>query len=152
MFLVLTFIVGQIPSISGRGSPLFTVFGYGLIILAGLIMLIQSIRGSHAHHDGANALTTGIGLLPCPLTISVLGFAWVQGTALMVGLVVISLAFGIAATISIVALGAILIRQTAGIALGTWLPALDRWGRVVQGGAGALIVAIGLYTVVRVHL
>lgn len=65
VFLVLTFIVGQTPSISGRGSRLFTVFGYGLIILAGLIMHIQSIRGSHAHHDGANGLTTGIGLLPC---------------------------------------------------------------------------------------
>ena len=29
VFLVLRFIVGQVPSISGRGSPAFTVFGYG---------------------------------------------------------------------------------------------------------------------------
>ena len=39
------------------------------------------------HHDGVHALTAGVGLLPCPLTISVLGFAWTQGSAVMVGLV-----------------------------------------------------------------
>ena len=36
VFLVLRFIVGQVPSLSGRGSPMFAVIGYGLIALAGL--------------------------------------------------------------------------------------------------------------------
>ena len=85
-FLVLRFVIGQAPSISGRGSPAFTAFGYGLVIIAGLVMLYQSLRPAHAHHDGAHALTAGIGLLPCPLTISVLGFAWVQASGAMVGL------------------------------------------------------------------
>jgi nickel/cobalt exporter len=151
-FLILSFVVGQIPSLSGRGSPLFTVFGYALIVIAGFIMLIQSLRPSHAHHDGAPALMAGMGLLPCPLTISVLGFAWLQGSGAMVVLVLVSLALGIALTIGIVALLAILARQAAGQLLGGWLSGLDRWGRTVQGVAGAVIIAIGIYTVSRLYL
>ena len=43
-FLVLRFIVGQVPSISGRGSPAFIAFGYALVIVAGGLMLVQSMR------------------------------------------------------------------------------------------------------------
>ena len=118
IFLVLRFIVGQMPSMLGRSPPAFTVVGYSLIILAGLMMIAQSLRSGHAH-DGTHSLTAGIGLLPCPLTISVLGFAWGQSSAIMVGLVVVALAFGIALTIGGVALGAILGRRTLGAALGS---------------------------------
>jgi ABC-type nickel/cobalt efflux system permease component RcnA len=34
VFLVLRFAIGQAPSITGRGSPTFTIVGYGLIIIA----------------------------------------------------------------------------------------------------------------------
>jgi hypothetical protein len=95
---VLRFFVGQAHSITGRGSPTFTVLGYGLIIVAGAVKLFQSAWPASAGHDGAHALTGGIGLLPCPLTISVLGFAWVQGTAVMVTLVLAALELGIATT------------------------------------------------------
>ncbi len=145
-FLVLRFVIGQAPSISGRGSPAFTAFGYGLVIVAGVIMLYQSVRPAHAHHDGEHALTAGIGLLPCPLTISVLGFAWVQSSAAMVGLVLVSLALGIALTIGIVALLAIVARRFLGAAVSTWLPGLERWARVLQGFAGGLIVIIAAAT------
>src|SRR3954463_7968652 len=76
IFLVLRLLVGQLPSISGRPSPTFMMIGYSLIVVAGIVMLYQSMRPAHAAHDGVHALTAGIGLLPCPLTISVLGFAW----------------------------------------------------------------------------
>ncbi len=145
-FLVLRFIIGQAPSISGRGSPAFTAFGYALIIAAGIVMVFQSVRPAHAHNDGAHTLTAGIGLLPCPLTISVLGFAWVQGSSLMVGMVLISLALGISLTIGIVALLAIRARNALGAMLGEHLPELERGARLVQGLAGALIIVIGLWT------
>ena len=145
-FLVLRFVIGQAPSISERGSPAFTAFGYGLVIIAGLLMLYQSLRPAHAHHDGAHALTAGIGLLPCPLTISVLGFAWVQASGAMVGLVLVSLAFGIALTIGMVALLTIVARRFIGAAVATWLPGLERWARVLQGVAGGLIVLIAAFT------
>ena len=80
VFLALRFLVGQSPNFLGRGSPGFTAIGYCLIILAGAIMLVQSLR-PRSGHDGAHALTAGVGLLPCPLTISVLGFAWAQSSA-----------------------------------------------------------------------
>jgi nickel/cobalt transporter (NicO) family protein len=145
-FLVLRFVIGQAPSISGRGSPAFTAFGYALIVGAGIIMVFQSVRPAHAHGDGGHTLTAGIGLLPCPLTISVLGFAWIQGNSLMVGMVLISLALGISLTIGTVALLAILARNTLGAVLGEYLRGLEGAARLVQGFAGALIIVIGLYT------
>lgn len=145
-FLVLRYVIAQVPSMTGRGSPTVTAFGYGLIIIAGVVMLYQSVRPVHAHHDGGHALTAGIGLLPCPLTISVLGFAWIQGSVLMVGLVLVSLALGISLTIGTVALLAILTRHALGATLAARLPNFERYARFVQGIAGALIVVIGLYT------
>ena len=145
-FLVLRFVIGAVPSISGRGSPTFTAFGYALIVVAGLIMLVQSLQSAHAHRDGAHMLTAGIGLLPCPLTISVLGFAWIQGSALMVGVVLATLALGISLTIGTVAVFAILARKTLGATLVAWLPGFEKGARIVQGLAGALIMGLGLYT------
>lgn len=149
LFLVLRFIVGQAPSLTGRAPPTFTIVGYGLIVVAGLIMLFQSLRPQHAHEHGTHSLTAGIGLLPCPLTISVLGFAWTQSSAAMVGLVLISLALGISLTIGIVAVAAILARRGLGAALGRHLPRLERWSRLLQGVAGALIVALAVTTMLR---
>ena len=114
-------------------------------------MLIQSLRPTHAAHDGVHALTAGIGLLPCPLTISVLGFAWAQGTAAMVGLVLLSLALGISATIGIVAVLAIVARNTVGTALADRLPQIERGARILQSIAGLAIIAIGLYTLSAVR-
>lgn len=147
VFLVLRILIGQVPSITGRPSPTFMIAGYALIIIAGAVMLIQSLKPAHAAHDGVHALTAGVGLLPCPLTISVLGFAWVQGTAAMVGLVLFSLALGISATIGIVAVLAIVVRSSVGSALADRLPRIERGARVLQGTAGLAIVAIGLYTI-----
>jgi nickel/cobalt exporter len=147
LFLVLRFVVGQVPSLSGRGAPAFAVVGYGLIIVAGLVMLVQAVRPVTSRHDGTHAITAGIGILPCPLTISVLGFAWIQSSAAMVGLVLISLALGISTTIGLVALLAIIGRRSLGAAFAPMLPSFERYTRIIQACAGALIVAIGLITI-----
>lgn len=151
-FLALRFVAGQAHSITGRGSTTFTVLGYGLIMLAGAVMLFQSLRPASAGHDGAHALTGGIGLLPCPLTISVLGFAWVQGTATMVAVVLVALALGIATTIGIVAVVTILARHTLGQALAHRLPQFERGARLLQGIAGGAIIVIGLVTMAQSRL
>ncbi len=147
LFLILRFVVGLVPSMTGRRSPAFTLVGYGLIILSGAIMIVQSLRTDHGTTDGAHTLTAGIGLLPCPLTISVLGFAWTESSAVMVGVVLLSLALGISLTIGLVALLAIAVRRGFGVAVGNYLPSLDRWSRALQVVAGAAIVAIGLLTI-----
>lgn len=149
IFLVLRLVVGQAPSMFGRNSPTFTFVGYGLIILAGAMMVVQSLRAGHSQDEGAHALTAGIGLLPCPLTISVLGFAWLQTSLGMVLMVLAALALGISLTIGVVALVAIVGRRTMGLALAGYLPALDRWSRMLQAAAGLLIIVIGLATLVR---
>jgi nickel/cobalt transporter (NicO) family protein len=146
VFLLLRSLVGQSPSFLGRGSPTFTVVGYGLIVVAGAIMLVQSLRSGIAH-DGAHALTAGIGLLPCPLTISVLGFAWAQSSAVMVGLALLSLALGISLTIGTVAVLAILARSTAGVVLVGRISQLERGARVVQSVAAILIIAFGIFAI-----
>jgi nickel/cobalt transporter (NicO) family protein len=148
-FAVLRFVLNQAPSITGRGSPTFTMIGYALVVAAGLLMVWQALR-PHAHgHDGSHALTAGIGLLPCPLTISVLGFAWIQSTGLMVGIVLLSLTAGIATTIGLVALSAIAARRLFGAAFADRLPAIERGALRLQVATGALIVAIGLYMLLK---
>jgi ABC-type nickel/cobalt efflux system permease component RcnA len=147
-FLILRFVVGQMPLMTGRGSPFFAITGYGLILLAGAVMLIQSLRSSPAPaHAHAHVLTFGIGLLPCPLTITVLGFAWAQGTGPMVMVVLIALAAGIAFTIGTVALLAILLHRSLGQAFSHRLERFERWARILQGVAGAVIVVIGGYSI-----
>lgn len=145
VFVVLRLIMGQMPSMFGRNSPTFTVIGYSFIILAGIVMVVQSFRQGHGH-DGTHALTLGIGMLPCPLTISVLGFAWAQSGAVMVGIVLVSLALGISLTIGGVAITAISARRSLGAALGRYMPALDRGSRALQAVAGVFMITIGLYT------
>lgn len=148
-FLILRFLVGMTPSISGRGSPLFTMLGYALISLSGMMMLWQSLRSAHTHHDGSHALVAGMGLLPCPLTISVLGFAWLQSSAVMVGVTLVSLALGISLTIGLVAMFAILGRYTLGATMLAWGSKLDGSARAIQLIAGVAIIVIGIWAIVR---
>lgn len=152
VFLVLRLIVGQAPSMFGRSSPTFTAFGYSLIVVAGAMMLYQSVRPTPHSHDGSHALIAGMGLLPCPLTISVIGFAWLQSSAAMVGLILVSLALGISLTIGLVAVAAIIGRATMGKGLAARLPQFNRGARIVQGVAGTLIVLIGVYAVVGLRM
>lgn len=68
----------------------------------------------------------------------------------MVALVLVALTLGIATTIGLVALAAILSRCFVGKALGNYVSGFERWGRIFQGTAGAAIIAIGLYTLTYV--
>jgi nickel/cobalt exporter len=144
-FVVLRFILSQMPLMTGRNSPFFVVTGYSLILIAGAVMLIQSLRPTLTTAR-PHVLTIGVGLLPCPLTITVLGFAWAQGTSAMVGIVLIALAAGIAFTIGTVALLAIITRRFLGHALARRLSGFERWARALQGTAGAMIVVIAGYS------
>jgi ABC-type nickel/cobalt efflux system permease component RcnA len=151
VFLVLRIVMGQLPSISGRPSPTFLMIGYVLIIIAGLVMLIQTLRPAQTAHDGVHALTAGIGLLPCPLTISVLGFAWAQGSAAMVALVLLSLALGISTTIGIVAVLSIVTRTFLGTTLVHKPPQIERGALLVQRLAAVAIIVIGALTIIALR-
>lgn len=145
-FLVLRYAIGQMPLMTGRNTPFFVVTGYALILFAGLLMLVQSLRP--VRHDAhPHAITLGIGLLPCPLTISVLGFAWAQSAAPMVVVVLLALAAGIAFTIGTVALLAIVFRRSLGHVLAHRIAGFERWARYLQGIAGVAIALIAGYSI-----
>lgn len=150
LFLVTKFVIGAGASITGRPPPSVTAVGYALIIGAGLLMLWQSFRPA-LKGASAGALTFGIGALPCPLTISVLGFAWAQASAGMLVLVLVSLALGVSLTIGSVALAAILARNTVGAAISPAFGNLETGARIAQGLAGTSIVMIGVYTLARMQ-
>jgi ABC-type nickel/cobalt efflux system permease component RcnA len=146
-FLVLRFVVSRAPVMTGRGNTQwFAVIGYALILLAGLLMVIQSWR-AHGHATNRHMLTAGIGLLPCPLTITVLGFAWAQAAGIMVAVVLVSLASGIAFTIGAVTLLAIVGRRFLGQTVLEKLPHFERWARMLQAVAGAAIVVVAGYAI-----
>jgi nickel/cobalt exporter len=147
LFFILRFTVGRALSLTGRPSPMFLMVGYGLIVFSGAVMVVQSLRRTSSADAGLYALTGGVGLLPCPLTISVLGFAWAQGTTAMAGLVLFSLALGIATTIGLVAILAIVGRALLGTSLAVRFPQIERAGRILQATAGMAIIVIGLFTV-----
>lgn len=147
VFLALRYTVGQSPSFLERSSPGFIVVGYGLIVVSGVIMLVQSLRAGSSVHDGSHALTAGIGLLPCRPTISVLGFAWTQSSVAMVGLVVLSLALGISLTSGAVAVLAILARNTMGAVLAHRAHQFERGARIAQALAALAIIVIGTYAI-----
>jgi ABC-type nickel/cobalt efflux system permease component RcnA len=113
IFLVLRLVIGQAPLMFGRNSPTFSAVGYGLIILAGAIMVVQSLRTSRSHGDGAHALTAGIGADDRPRRAC--GDRWTTDH---------------------------------GRGSSRPLPGLERWSRLLQGAAGALIVAIRIWTLV----
>jgi ABC-type nickel/cobalt efflux system permease component RcnA len=143
-FIVLRFVVSHAPLMTGRGSSFFLITGYGLILVAGIVMLVQSLR-SNATPTHPHVLTLGVGLLPCPLTITVLGFAWAQASGSGVMIVLIALAAGIAFTIGVVAVLAIALRRCAGHALRHRIPSFELWARRLQGIAGAAIIVIATY-------
>jgi nickel/cobalt transporter (NicO) family protein len=144
-FVVLRFLVSHMPLMTGRGSPFFAVTGYSLILVAGAVMFVQSLRPTPAAAR-PHVLTIGVGLLPCPLTITVLGFAWAQSAGPMVVVVLIALAAGIAFTIGMVALLAIILRRSIGHALAHRVSGLEQWARALQAIAGAAIVIIAAYS------
>lgn len=147
-FLILRLMLSQVPIMTSRGSPVFTLVGYGLILLAGVIMIFQSVRPA-AGEGHPHVLTAGIGMLPCPLTITVLGFAWAQGAGLMVAVVLLALAAGIAFTIGTVALLAISGRRLLGQILADRISSLERFARILQGVAGTIIVVVAAFALSR---
>jgi nickel/cobalt exporter len=144
-FLVLRYVAHQTPLMTGRNTPFFVVTGYGLILLAGIVMLVQSLRPARAEPQ-SHFLTMGIGLLPCPLTITVLGFAWAQSAVSMVVIVLIALTAGIAFTLGTVALLAIIFRRSLGQVFAARIAGFELWARRLQGAAGAAIVVIAGYS------
>ena len=129
-------------SLSGRGEPVVTTLGYGLVALAGALMVLQAFRPRGTSHHAAFTITAGIGVLPCPLTITVLGFALAQASMAHAAILLMALALGVAATLATVALMAVFASQiVVGIAR-HHAGQLEHYGRYLQAGFGCAVILL----------
>jgi hypothetical protein len=135
----------------GRPLPSFIIVGYAFVIVAGLLMLVQSFRASAAGHHGAHALTARRGQRP-PWTERP-GSTQIREPISSTGKAAarcLRLALGISLTIGLVAVLAILFRSALGTAVHDRVAQLEEKGRWLQACAAVLIIGLGAYAIVNV--
>lgn len=116
VFVVLRLILDR--TTRGMNDGWLTMISYGGIAVVGLFLAWQALRGKHAHHAhnqtgrSRGALPFLIGLVPCPITLSVLFIAVSQGYIAASLLLAAAMALGMAATLTGVALLAIVLRAS----------------------------------------
>ncbi|KZD06201.1 hypothetical protein [Oceanibaculum pacificum] len=142
LYAVFTALLRPAASLSGRGEPMVTTLGYGLVALAGALMVLQAFRPHDASRPTAFTITAGIGVLPSPLTITVLGFALAQASMAHAAILLMALALGVAATLAAVALMAVFAsRIVVGIAR-QHAERLEHYGRYLQAGFGCAVIVL----------
>jgi nickel/cobalt exporter len=113
ILLVLT--LGAAVSKWGRPSGVaetLQIISYGLIAMMGLYYIYKAVRSSPTdEHHSPHALPYAVGVLPCPLTMLVVGNAIAAGSVVAgIGLAVL-VAIGSTATISLFGATGILVRK-----------------------------------------
>lgn len=113
LFVVLRLILDR--SMRGMNDSLLPTISYGGIALVGLFLTWQALRGGHCHAPAGQRpgmLPVFIGMVPCPITLSVLMVAASQGHILASLLLAAVMALGMATTLTGVALLAITMRAS----------------------------------------
>lgn len=113
VFLVLRLILDR--TMREMNDNLLPTISYGGIALVGLFLIWQALRGRQCHARagrGPGMLPIFIGMVPCPITLSVLLVAASQGHILASLLLAAVMALGMAATLTAVALLAITMRAS----------------------------------------
>jgi nickel/cobalt transporter (NicO) family protein len=148
VLLVLFF--GGAVTLLGRPTGAASVVqscSYALIAMMGGYYLFRSLRPSNRLHDHATVLPYAIGVLPCPLTMLVVGHAMMLG-AFVTGLALAGLmGLGAAVTIGVFGLLGMLLRRgllgmldPQGKALGTVLTVLE-----IGSAVAILLLGLGLF-------
>jgi len=150
LYFVLYGLLRRTPNLWGRGEPGVVFLGYSLVALAGVIMILQAWRTRPAGTASAITITAGIGVLPCPLTISVLGFTLSQSSMAWAVLALLSLAVGVATTIGTVALLTVLFRTTTEHLVRRYADRFASVGKWLQTVTGGIVVVIALVTMLSV--
>ena len=127
-------------------APLLEDVSRGLLGLIGLWMVVRAVRRApHVHRQGEGAMVGVMaGLVPCPLTLFVMTFAISRGVPEAgVAFAAVMMA-GVAVTLAMVAIAAVLFRQRMLHLFESRARLLDRSARVIEGMAGAFLLAIAM--------
>lgn len=138
LFVVLRLILDR--TLRGMSDNWLPTVSYCGIALVGLVLIWQTLRGNHVHAPaggGRGILPLLIGLVPCPITLSVLLVAVSQGHIAASLLLAAAMALGMATTLTGVALLAIALRASIAVFL-------ERHAGLVKGMevAGAVIITL----------
>ncbi|TIW17685.1 MAG: ABC transporter permease, partial [Mesorhizobium sp.] len=122
-------------------APALETLSRGLLGLIGVWIIWRALRGRHHHHvHEGEAVGFMAGLIPCPLTLFVMTYAISRGIP-WAGLVfAVAMMVGVAITLGIVVLLAVLFR-------GGSVAALERLGSSTAGVATFLEIGTGLILV-----
>lgn len=137
-------------TIGGVGrAPSLEIVSRGLLIAIGLWLFIRAFRGPSHHHREGLAVGFVAGLVPCPLTLFVMFFALGRGVPEAGLTFAIAMMMGVALTLCSVAAITVLARKLVvriTVRYGTSLLTL---GRILDGLAGGLLMALGGYELWR---
>jgi ABC-type nickel/cobalt efflux system permease component RcnA len=100
-------------TLAGAGrAPLLEALSSALIIVIGLWLLVQGVRGhQHGNAQSSRLLSIAAGFVPCPLTTFIMVYALAHGVVIAGLLVTAAMAAGMVLTISAFAAAAVLFRN-----------------------------------------
>lgn len=146
--VLLVLLLGSAASTWGRPSgaaELLQMISYALITVLGLVYLHKAIRPpSTEWGHSPHVLPYAVGVLPCPLTMLIVGNAIAAGSlAGGIGLAAI-VAIGATATISLVGAMGMLLRQALKVAAESYTTVASRVLRAFEAISSLAIFLIGL--------
>jgi ABC-type nickel/cobalt efflux system permease component RcnA len=125
-------------------APLLEDLSRGILILIGIWLLARALRArSHPQGEGF-AVAIVAGLIPCPLTLFAMLFAYSRGVPEAGFTFALSMMIGVAITLSLVATLTILARDRMLIFLADYGSSAAQAARWLDGLAGAVLISIGV--------
>lgn len=134
---------------AGR-APVLEYVSRGALVAVGIWFVVRAIQG-HAHHSRREGVAVGFiaGLVPCPLTLFVMVLAISRGVP-EAGLTFAgSMFLGIAATLGVVAVLAVLSRDAAVNLVARHGTSFAMIGRGLDAVSGALLILLGTLSLLR---
>ena len=130
----------------GRAPSLAALSRGGLAVI-GLWLLIRAVRGGGHHHDEREGMMVGMvaGLVPCPLTLFAMVLALGRGVPEAGLTFALAMVLGVGLTLAAVAVLAVFARAWVVAVSARHGASIAQLSRVLDGVAGALLLAAGLY-------
>jgi nickel/cobalt transporter (NicO) family protein len=129
-------------------APSLELLSRGLLAIIGFWLLIRALRGNRSHaHDESKGIMVGVvaGLVPCPLTLFAMVLALSRGVPEAGLTFALAMVLGVGLTLGAVALATVLARDWVVLVSARHGASIAWLARILDGMAGALLLATGLY-------